>query len=155
MVFILNMIFSVGHWHWYNWYHNFEPLPCHLLENWNCCCILAGSQSLWLQQYRALPKITEAFAQGERAAVCNLLQNPARMPVCGVFCPALLRSGKLWVMHRDGGEGDDTERYLLPEEHLTLMSVPMFPECSGKHHFPHINCDLPAGAKRSLAGNVS
>ena len=58
-------------------------------------------------------------------------------------------------MRRDGGEGDDTERYLLPEEHLTLMSVPMLPECSGKHHFPHINCDLPAGAKRSLAGNVS
>lgn len=47
------------------------------------------------------------------------------------------------------------ERCFLPEEHLTLMAVPMFQQCSGKHAFPHINCDLGAGAMRSLAGNVA
>lgn len=47
------------------------------------------------------------------------------------------------------------ERYFLAREHMTLMAIPMFSECSGKHAYPHINCELPSGAMRSLAGNVT
>lgn len=123
------------------------------------------------------------------SAICNLLQNPAKVPVCGVFAPALLRNGKLWVMfnqHDDDDDADaanatsvaesaesaaaasataskafkvakDKERYLLGDEHLTLMGVPMVPACSGRHAFPHIGISdqLSAGSKRSLAGNAT
>ena len=113
------------------------------------------------------------------ASICNLLQNPSKVPVCGVFAPALLRSGKLWVMfnqhhhNRNQCQGQDQsdaasaaaksesaatmERYLLADEHLTLMAVPMHASCSGRHAFPHIGIsnELPGGAKRSLAGNAA
>ena len=141
-----------------------DPIHHHSKPIFQFCdgVFLGGAQACWLKQYRSLPKITDAFAAGERAAVCNLLQNPAKMPVCGVFCPTLLRNGKLWVMHNPATDNDADkeaalakERCFLPEEHLTLMAVPMFQQCSGKHAFPHINCDLGAGAMRSLAGNVA
>ena len=93
--------------------------------------------------------------------MCNLCQNPHKVPVCGIWAPALLRGGKLWVLLRPGPDGPDDdavaveERWLLPDEHPGIMGIPQYAMLCGSHHrHPHIGVDLPAGAKRSLAGNV-
>ena len=85
------------------------------------------------------------------------------MPVCGIYAPALLRSGKLWILLADSEHADPEvrsqasrkERYLLGEEHLLLMGVASFAQFSGGQVFPHLNCKLTQANMRSLAGNVS
>lgn len=126
-------------------------------SNNGCWCwniiLLAGSQSLWLQKYRHLPKVTAAFDRGERFVVANLLQNPLTFPLCSVYLPTLLRNGKMWLISQSGNQ--EVERYMLPEEHLQAMAIPQFADCAGQEPFPHIRCPLTGTQKKSLAGNAS
>lgn len=48
-----------------------------------------------------------------------------------------------------------TERWMLPDEHLVAMGIAMYPQFAAGQQYPRINCDLPATAKKSLAGNAS
>ena len=88
--------------------------------------------------------------------MCNLCQNPYKIPVCGIWAPALLRGGKLWVLCPGPPENDAVEeRWPLPDEHLIIMGIPQYAALCGTHdRHPHIGVQLAAGAKRSLAGNV-
>ena len=77
--------------------------PIVFTSNNGCWCwnviLLAGSQSLWLQKYRHLAKVTAAFDRAERFVVANLLQNPLTFPLCSVYLPTLLlRNGKMWLI---------------------------------------------------------
>ena len=68
--------------------HGFMAHGCALLE------------AHWLEKYRTLPKILNAFKNGKESAACNLCQNPSRHPVAGIYCPALLRNGKMLLILR-------------------------------------------------------
>lgn len=126
-------------------------LPC-AGTKWSS--LLQGSQKLWLLKYRRMAKVQRAFNRGERAVLANMCQNPEKIPVCGVFCPTLLRGSKMFLICSEA-EGEDKERFLLAEEHLQLMGVPVWPQFAWKGtSFPQLGCDLTAGAKRSLAGNA-
>lgn len=48
--------------------------------------------------------------------VCNLQQNPLRRPIASAWLPALLKSGVMWGIRRDGGSANMEERYLLESE---------------------------------------
>ena len=48
-----------------------------------------------------------------------------------------------------------TERWMLPDEDVVAMGIAMYPQFAAGQQYPHINCDLPATAKKSLAGNAS
>ena len=122
---------------------------------------LRGQQVHWLQCYRKLPKVVNAFNSGEPSVLVNICQNPNKVPVAGVYCPALLRGSKLWLLlpppktEEDEARAGLMERPLLPAEHLQLMGVPMYPEFAGDGEFPHISCSVTATGQRSLAGNAS
>lgn len=105
-----------------------------------------------MESYRKLPKTVAANSQGE-AVLANLSQNPARLPMHGVYAPALLRNGKCWVLR--GCHHSFEERYLLGSEQLSIMAVPMEPEQAAGYTYPHIGCPLSDSNMRSLAGNVS
>ena len=115
--------------------------------------VFAGSQPQWLQAYRTLAKTKSAHSGGE-CVLANLQQNPHKLPMYGVFAPALLRNGKCWIL-RPGGDHEAEERYLLGSEMLSMMAVPMEPDQSGGFPFPYITCPLSDSNMRSLAGNVS
>lgn len=117
---------------------------------------LQGSQKHWLSDYRKIPKVANA---GEVTLV-NLCQNPHKVPVAGVYCPALLRGSRMWLLcppaqnETEQKAADLLERPLLPEEHLQIMGVPMYANFASDMVFPFINIKLTSTAMRSLAGNV-
>ena len=121
---------------------------------------LRGQQALWLESYRKLPKVVNAFKAGEPSVLVNLCQNPNKVPVAGVYCPALLRGSRLWILlpppetAEDEARAEAMERPLLAAEHLQLMGVPMYPEFAGDGEFPHIGCSVCSTSQRSLAGNA-
>ena len=119
-----------------------------------------GSQGIWINKYRVLPKVQKAFQAGTKSLICNLLQNPSSVPLVSTYCPALLRNGKMYLLLQCGEneaerkQNRSRERYLLGPEHLQIMGIPMWPAFSGGQPFPHFGCPLTQSAMKSLAGNV-
>lgn len=115
---------------------------------------LTGSQGPWVEAYRK--ECASKFSAGESSVLANVSQNPLKLPVRGVYCPALLRASKLWLLVNPSMFDEvSAERMMLPDEHLQLMGIAAFPGCSGGRPFPMINTPLTATAKKSLAGNVT
>ena len=78
--------------------------------------------------------------------VCNLEQNPLRRPIASAWLPALLKSGVMWGIRRDGGTANTEERYLLESESTfelrydCLIVMRLGGQQSGKNH-----CSIHSG----------
>jgi hypothetical protein len=72
----------------------------------------------WLSKCKDLPKLQAGWKPKVESAMCNLCQNPSKIPVCGIWAPArrfeVASSG--YFCHKG--------TKLLPDEHLVIMAIP-------------------------------
>lgn len=101
-------------------------------------CKVAGAQPVWLEKYRGSKKLHRLWDRGFQSAVVNLQQNPAQRPMCGGYCPTLLRAGTMFLVYPEtvtralaspcSSTCEDSmalpeERPLLGKEGLTFLLI--------------------------------
>jgi hypothetical protein len=83
------------------------------------CFSLGQRRNLEGFRARRTSKIEDGQLDKDTPWVCDIAHNPLARPRCGVVMPCLITHGIMYNVIR--------ERPLLPEEHLSVMGVPVWP----------------------------